>query len=104
MISIKKIFNTFICHPASLIDIIINNVGEKIKVLKGLLGLMSLQYYTDWNSRDKETNDDNYLLENIQNYDDNDLLESLKDREDGDSEGNGFFGIFLNSYEKKMHL
>ena len=35
---------------------------------------MSLQYYTDGNSRDKETNDDNYLLENLQNYDNNDLL------------------------------
>ena len=62
---------------------------------------MSLQYYTDWNSRDKETNDDNYLLENIQNYDDNDLLESLKDREDDDSEGNGFFGNYFEFLWKK---
>ena len=74
MISIMKIFNTFICHPASLIDIIINNVGEKIKVLKGLLGLMSLQYYTDWNSKDKETNDDNDLLENLKDEEDDEGL------------------------------
>ena len=32
---------------------------------------MSLHYYTDWNSKDKETNND-----------DNDLLENLKDEED----------------------
>ena len=35
---------------------------------------MSLQYYTDWNSRVKETNDDNDLLENLKDEEDDEGL------------------------------
>ena len=51
-----QIFITFICHPASLIDS--NNVGKIIKVLKGLLGLMSLQNYPNVNVKDEDVDAD----------------------------------------------
>ena len=93
-----KIFITFICHPASLIDS--NNVGKIIKVLKGLLGLMSLQNYTNVNARDEDNVDADSGQENAADAkpgDDDEETESLRMLEL--FRNNDFcFSLFIISY------